>query len=389
MSYKEFMAREKVNTGRQMEVDLARAIPVMSLPFVHCVIECCSQETINQPIPFLFNVIIGAPLGAPIFMFAMGISLIYSKHSKDEDLIKRGLILFIAGFLLNAMRFGLPYVIGYFLTGEYDKFIAPILYKIFGNDILQFAGLALMLFGFLKKAKLDDRVIVLISFIMSLIGWCFRHVNFGIPAVNVIMGHIIGTEEPNGFVLSDFPILNWFMVPVAGYIFGKILIRVKDKKKFYLPVMPILAVLYWVYFAVESRLHFGKMAGGATIVEEENAYYHAETFDVISYIVCAIGMLGVYYLITSHCPEKLNRFFMSVSRNITRIYIIHWFFVVMCTNVILYKINGTQELPVYQTMILALIIFLISYFGALWIEKKQKERRNKNGQQESASIQKN
>ena len=376
MRYRDWLEKEKVNFGRQQEVDLARAIPVMSLPFVHCVIECCSTETINQPIPFLFNVIIGAPLGAPIFMFSMGLSLVYSKRCSDsKEIMRRGLILFIAGFLLNILRFGIPYLIGYALTGETEKFLAPILYKIFGNDILQFAGLALLLFGFLKKKKLQDPVILAIAFVMSLIGWCFRHVNFGIPAVNVIMGHFIGTEEPNGFVLSDFPILNWFMIPVAGYIFGNILIRIKDKKKFYLPFLALLAVVYWVYFAIESRLHFGKMAGGATIVEEENAYYHAETFDIISYIVCAIGMLGVYYLITSHCPEWLNKFFTSVSRNITRIYIIHWFFVVMSTNVILYKINGTQELPVWQIMVLALIIFLISYFGALWIEKLQKKEK--------------
>ena len=376
MKYSDWIAKDKSNTGRQPELDLARAIPVISLPFVHCVIECCTQETINQPIPFLFNVIIGAPLGAPIFMFCMGISLVYSRHFNEKDIMKRGLILFIAGFLLNILRFGIPYMIGYFLTGEYDKFVAPVFYKIFGNDILQFAGLTLILFGFLKKIKLNDGVILLISFIMSLIGWRFRHMNFGSTPVNIILGHFIGTEEPNGFVLSDFPIFNWFLLPVAAYIFGNILIRVKDKKKLYLPVFPVLAVIYWVYFAIESRLHFGKMAGGATIVEEENAYYHAETFDVISYIVCALGMLGIYFLITSHVPEKVNRFFQSVSRNITRIYIIHWFFVVMTTNVILYKINGTQELPVWQIMILALIIFLISYFGALGIEKLMKKKKS-------------
>ena len=378
MKYKEFLTKEKVNLGRQQEVDLARAIPVMSLPFVHTVIECCSTETINQPIPFLFNVIIGAPLGAPIFMFAMGISLVYSRHSSEKDLMKRGLILFIAGFLLNILRFGIPYVIGYLLTGEYDKFIMPILYRIFGNDILQFAGLTLILLGFLKKNKLDDIAIVVIAVIMSLIGWCFRHVNLGNPVLNIVMGHIIGTEDPRGVVLSDFPILNWFLVPVAGYIFGNILIRVKNKDKLYLPVMPVLAVIYWVYFAIEARLHFGKMAGGRTIVEEENAYYHAEFFDVISYIVCALGMLGVYYLITRICPDIVIRFFQSVSRNITRIYIIHWFFVVMSTNVIIYKIKGTQELPVYQIMLLALLIFLISYFGSLWIEKKLKNKKLQN-----------
>ena len=83
------MEREEVNTGRQPEVDLARAIPVISLPFVHCVIECCTQQNINEPIPFLFNVIIGAPLGAPIFVFAMGLSIVYSKHRDPEFLMKR------------------------------------------------------------------------------------------------------------------------------------------------------------------------------------------------------------------------------------------------------------------------------------------------------------
>ena len=376
MKYNEWIKKEKLNMGRQQEIDLARAIPVMSLPFVHCVIECCSTETINQPIPFLFNVIIGAPLGAPIFMFSMGISLIYSKHSSARDMMKRGLILFIAGFLLNVMRFTIPYLTGYILTGEYDRFIRPILFKTFGNDILQFAGLSLMLLGFLKKNRLSDMAVLMIAVAMSLIGWNFRHVDLENDFLNIVLGHFIGTEAPSGYVISDFPILNWFLVPVAGYIFGNILIRIRDKKKFYLPFIPVLAVLYWVYFAIESHLHFGKMAGGSTIVEEENAYYHAEFFDIISYIVCAIGMLGVYYLITSHCPEWLNRFFRSVSRNITRIYLIHWFFVVMSTNVIIYKIKGTQELPVYQIMILALCIFLISYFGALWIEKKQMARKN-------------
>ncbi len=51
----------------------------------------------------------------------------------------------------------------------------------------------------------------------------------------------------------------------------------------------------------------------------------------------------------------------------------------MSTNVILYKIKGNQTLPVYQIMILALVIFLISYFGALGIEKqinKKKEEKS-------------
>ena len=375
MKISDIISKDNVNTGRQLEVDLARAIPVMSLPFVHTVIECCTSANINEPIPFLFNVIIGAPLGAPIFMIAMGISIIYSRHSSPKDLMKRGLILFLAGFALNVLRFFIPYMIGFMITGEHEKFIDPLVYKVFGNDILQFAGLAHILLGFLKKHEIPDKWIAVLALVMSLTGWYFRHIDFGIPALNIICGHIIGTQNDNGFVLSDFPVLNWFIVPFGGYLFGKLLIRVKDKKKFYLPIGPILAVLYWVYFALESHFAFGKMAGGATVVEEENAYYHATTYDAISYLVCAAGMLGVYFIITTIAPKWLNRFFTSVSRNITRIYIIHWFFVVMSTNVILYAIKGTQELAVPWIMLLALVIFLISYGMALWIESISKKRK--------------
>jgi uncharacterized membrane protein YfcA len=49
----------------------------------------------------------------------------------------------------------------------------------------------------------------------------------------------------------------------------------------------------------------------------------------------------------------------------------------MSTNVIIYKIKGTQELPVYQIMLLALGIFLVSYFGALWIEKKRRQKKER------------
>ena len=65
-------ANSAVNVGRQQEIDLARAIPVFFLPAVHTVIECTPVERIYDPIPFFFNIVIGQPFGAPMFIFAMG-----------------------------------------------------------------------------------------------------------------------------------------------------------------------------------------------------------------------------------------------------------------------------------------------------------------------------
>ena len=74
-------------------------------------------------------------------------------------------------------------------------------------------------------------------------------------------------------------------------------------------------------------------------------------------------------------PEFLKRFIISLSRNITRVYVIHWFFVVMFTNVVLYSIRGTQELPIGWTLLLSAVIFMITYPLALLVEKLIKSRK--------------
>ena len=53
-------------------------------------------------------------------------------------------------------------------------------------------------------------------------------------------------------------------------------------------------------------------------------------------------------------------FLREVSRNITSIYCIHWVFVRTITNVILYIKNGTQILPLWQTLLLSLAILLVT-----------------------------
>ena len=45
------------------------------MAFVHCIIECTAPEALDHGIPFLFDYVIGSPISAPMFMFAMGIGI--------------------------------------------------------------------------------------------------------------------------------------------------------------------------------------------------------------------------------------------------------------------------------------------------------------------------
>lgn len=364
---KQLVGDKPVNVGRQHEIDLARAVPVFFLPFVHTVIECTPLDRLYDPIPFFFNIVIGQPFGAPMFLFAMGACILYSHSHSAQKLMLRGITLFIAGFLLNALRFGIPYLIGYGLTGNSEKFITPLPYRVFGNDVLQFAGLFFLLFGFLQYRKISDKVIVILALTMSVTGSFIRHKDLGNPVLNIMLGHLMGTEDKAQLVMTDFPLLNWFIVPVMGYVFGKLLMRIKDKAKFYRIIAPVPLLTAVVFFVLEYVFEFGQMDSGPTLLYSENCYYHLLWYDALMLAAFAIGILGVYYALNKISPMFLKKFFTSLSRNITHVYVIHWLFVVMTTNVVLYSVRGTQDLPVGPTLLLSAAIFLVTYpLALLW-----------------------
>ena len=351
---REVLADEPVNTGRQLDVDIAKAEMVLMLPFIHCIIECTSDEGLCSGIPYLFDTIIGGPFSAPMYLFAMGIGFVYSRKVTLLQQLKRGLTLIGIFYLNNTCRFLIPYLIGYEISGDAEHFIEPLFYRWLGNDVLLFAGLATIMVGIFRHLKLSDKAMLGIATAMtvaaSLIGDVDTHSMFG----NIFLGYFIGTDDATGLVISDFPLLTWLIIPVAGFLFGKILIRVRDKDVFYRIVcLPAIAIPL-IYFPI--GIHFGWGMFG----EGQNCYYHMMVWDIFVCICLDIGMLGVLHVISRIIVTEAKIFLTGVSANITAIYCIHWVFVRTITNVILYIKNGTQELPLWETMLLALAILVVT-----------------------------
>ena len=367
MKFKELLHDSPVNIGRQTELDIGKAIPVLCLPFVHCFIECTSAEGLDHGVPFVFDYIIGSPISAPMFMFCMGAVIVYAKKNSAAALALRAGRLFIVGLLLNVFRFLIPYLIGYGITGDAEKYLIPLVYRVFGNDILQFASLFFLCIALFVKLKIPDTVMLLLSFAFSLVGWWLNGTDLNNGAANLILGHFIGTEDAAELVISDFPLLNWLAVPVSGYVFGKLLLRVKNKDAFYLRVFPIPLVLSSAFLVIEYFAGIGMNRPGG-----ENTYYHATAYDIIAFIALTVGLIGVYHFTAKILPKKCKAFLISVSRGITSVYCIHWVFVVFITNVVLYVIRGTQELEVWQTLILSSAILLVTLvLSQLWRKYKK------------------
>jgi len=73
---------EKVNTGRQLELDIAKALSIIFMIFVHAIMVIPAfNNTLSSGYLFVVGNILGRPCAAPVFMFCMGVGLVYSRHS--------------------------------------------------------------------------------------------------------------------------------------------------------------------------------------------------------------------------------------------------------------------------------------------------------------------
>ena len=353
----------EINIGRQKELDLARAFIIFCLALIHVTIECSSDEALTSGIPYLFDTVIGGPFSAPMYMFVMGIGMVYTAKNTPYKHFVRGLKIFILGYLLNICRFVIPYSIGYAITGEYATYIEPLIYKALGNDILIFGGIAMIVMALFIKLKLSNVVMLIIATIMCAFGTLLNGVDVGSPLGNIFLGYLIGTEDAAGMVLSDFPLLNWMMFPVCGYVFGSVLKKVKDKKLFYLTFsLPaiIIAIMYFTYGIYFEIGMFG---------EGQNCYYHMIFSDVLASLLLTIGLIGVYYGLLNVIPKWIENIAVSISGNITSVYCIHWVLVSFVVNVWMYIVRGTTLLTSPQIVALGSAISIASIVIAHYFTK--------------------
>ena len=355
----------EVNTSRQWELDLARAFLIFCLGLVHVTIECTTDEGLCSGIPYLFDTIIGGPFGAPMFMTVMGIGMTYTRKNTPKDHFVRGAQLFGLAYILNICRFLIPYSIGYAITGDAEYYMEPLLYKVLCNDIFTFAGLSMMLLALFIKLKLPRTVMLLIATVMCAFGTLLNGVDVGNPLGNIFLGYLIGTDDAAGLVLSDFPVLNWMMFPVCGYIFGTVLKHVKNKNLFYLtfslPAITV-AIVYFTYGIYHEVGMFG---------EGQNCYYHMVFSDVLASLCLTLGMMGVYHFIRKIIPKKLFFIAWSISENITPVYFIHWVLVSFVVNLFMYVIRGTTILTPWQVVCLGTAISVVSIIIAHYLSARK------------------
>ncbi len=359
-----------LNNGRQVELDLARAVVIFFLAFIHITIECSTDEALCGGIPYLFDTVIGGSFSAPMYMFVMGVGMFYTKRSTPMQHFIRGAKILGLSYILNICRYLIPSLIGYAITGEEAKYIEPLIYKVLGNDILTFAGIAMMIMAGLIAINTPRWVMLIIAFCSSALGTLLNGIDVKNDFGNIFLGYLIGTEDAAGNVLSDFPVLNWIIFPIIGYLFGSVLVKVKDKKLFYLSFSPICAVFTVFYYIYGIKNEIGMFGEG------QNCYYHMIFRDAVASLTLVFALIGIYYFLSLILPKWSIRLAGDISRNITSVYFIHWIFVFVIADVILYILRGTQILTSWQILVFGSIISVVSIVIAHYLRVFTERRRS-------------
>ena len=101
---------DKINTNRQLELDIAKAFSIIFMILVHCgLIADYFANDVSLPYFLIVEFILGGPCTAPVLMFCMGLVLVYSRNTTYEVMIKRGIKLFILGVIVNIGEFIIPH----------------------------------------------------------------------------------------------------------------------------------------------------------------------------------------------------------------------------------------------------------------------------------------
>ena len=329
--------RDRINLGRQIELDIARGLAVIFMILVHIQGVFLSEKSTNTVIGGIIE-FVGTIPAAPVFMFLLGAGIVYSKKNEPKLLLKRGFMLLVVGYLLNFLRGFLPNIVKFSIWSDtiWSQMAFDEMRYI---DILQFAGLSLITFSVFSYFKSGLKTMV--SFLIAVAA-----LNFLVSGISVegyfreaFTGLIWGSNE-----LSFFPYLSWIFYPVTGYIFANLLVRTTNKSSFYKKSIIIGTIVMGLLLV--SGLNSYDLGMGS-----DSSYYHHLFFANLLFLGFILVWFGILYFMSNHLGGKVLELLKEWSNNVTEIYFIHWIFIGWSTLLIYYKSMNLFSYSIFVLLI--------------------------------------
>ncbi|MDD3436781.1 MAG: heparan-alpha-glucosaminide N-acetyltransferase domain-containing protein [Candidatus Gastranaerophilales bacterium] len=296
--------------SRLVELDFIKAVAIFFMILVHCF------ETFTLPDLQTGNLnytirLLGGPFVAPIFMFSMGIGLVYSSKSIPQQLFKRGILLIIFGYLLQFFRDSSYCIVGFF-KHEPSLVQKGILY-ILGVDIMIFAGLFFIFFVVFKLLKMKSYWLITLYIIFAVLNHFLADIHFAKLWQNIFAGYFWGSWEN-----TWFPFFSWYIYPVCGYFTGNLIKNNENKNLFYKKMAFYSSVCLIIFYFLFQNVDFGIQSS-----YYEN-YFHQGYEGNLVYLSLILLWFSVSYFIVKCLPQSIKNIVIIWSTNLNKRYIIQW-----------------------------------------------------------------
>lgn len=334
---------------RQLALDGARGFTVLFVPAIHTVM-LFSQPYIHKTwLGYALTFIAEGP-GAQVFMTIMGIVFTFKNSYTHEQVGKRAAQLLLAGYLLNAVKFIVPFSLGVLtMNVQHELQLTPgkeYMQLLLMGDILQFAAIALVIIHFVYRLRdywcWSAILVVILITVAPMLFDTGDHYLF-----NLFTG-----KPPQVF----FPVLSWIIYPLMGLAIGYGLKR--------RPANTISAC----GIAGMMLLVSGSIALYCFPAFSPAGFYRPYATESLVHVSIVLLSLWLWYKLTGIVERttffQLLRF---CSENITVIYLLQWILICWLLPFIGYQTMNLTE----SIMTLVWISTFVFGFTYLWINYKK------------------
>ena len=311
------------STPRLRGVDLARGLAVLFMIWVH-VLEVYGSAGVRASLLGSIVEFLGGPPAAPVFMLVMGLSFSYNSPKPLPATLSRGLKILAMGYLLNFAR-ALPFMIAQppmpdALAGAIPPEV-DLLALLLLIDILQFAGLALIVMALIRRFLPHRGLIAALAALVAVAPPWLWGLGSGIPALGRVFDLLWGDRPVGGLIENAvaFPAFPWLAFPLAGMVAGDLLRGAPDTGR----VMRRLALVGAALLAAGA---------GLTLTDPDyqfNDYYHSRAGAMILMTGFALLWLWGCHLAAQRIQgTRVFDVLARLSSNVTNVYCIQWTLIV-------------------------------------------------------------
>jgi uncharacterized membrane protein len=339
---------------RIKSLDLARGFTVLFIPIVHSVMLYGNASVHESDFGNVLAFIAEWP-GAQVFMLLMGVSFVLAKQKSFNYVLARSVVLILLGYLLNVLKFVIPF----FLGGLPKIFLNDLNATSWNSllligDILQFAGIAILILWIIQKAP-DPTLTALLLAIFVAFATPTPWGHGDVHALELVIG-----QPPRIF----FPLFPWLMYPLTGMVIGYSLKEFGSKV--FVALLPIGGGLMLSSFC--AKLTFS--------IQTDKSFYTMGPWSSLMHLgfVC-VWISGFHFLslmtqiksritLITRIVKVLFSGLEFLSRRITLIYLIQWPLICWLLPVIGYhSLNMTASIVIGIDIALAVILItlLIAY----------------------------